>query len=180
MPESSNGNGPRARGSSQGFPTLRRSPRVHALLVTGLVAAVLTLGVLGCSNRTDEKPTATAVAPQYREQEVADARKAVCEAFKTSFLAIKVSAGKQSDDPNQQFMIATNARLAFQAASAHLYQVISENPATPPDLARNVRDLASAFEDLVLARLAEKPQPEVDPIEKHMDAVDGAIRKVCT
>ncbi len=86
----------------------------------------------------------------------------------------------QNDDPIQKVLISIDGRLAFEVAASHLFHVLSDNPATPPQMARNVRELALTFEEFVIGRLADKPEAEVDPLVKKMNAADGEIRKVCT
>jgi hypothetical protein len=148
-----------------------------------LVMVIATLGLMlaavGCSRPASETPTATTTTPQFSEQEVTAAQKAVCDAFLESSHAINVTTSARNDDPVQKVLISLNGRLAFQAGASHLFRVVTDNPSTPPELARNTRELATAFEEFVIARLSDKPEPEVEPLTHKMDAVDSEIRNVC-
>jgi hypothetical protein len=185
MSESSSGSSPAdpPPGPTQGFPPPQRSARVPVIVAIAL-AAVALIGDVGCSRPASEKPATTATTaatPQYSEQEVAQAQKAVCDAYNAGFLAIKTAGSKHSDDPNQQIVIALNIRLAFQVAAFHLIRTLDTNQATPHELAQNARDLSSAYEDAVLAWIAEKPASEVDAMnDAQMAPPERAIRKVCT
>ena len=63
------------------------------------------------------------------------------------------------DDPNTQLLVAVNARQIAVAGSAYLLTTLSDEPATPPELAAAARKLAGLYQVLTLDGLASDPNP---------------------
>lgn len=98
------------------------------------------------------------MAPQYSEQQVADAKKAVCEAYNKALVAVAGAGKQKSPDHGLQLIDVVNARLAFDVATDYFRSQLSENPATSPDLEAALRNLSSPYDELVLAQIATPRQ----------------------
>jgi hypothetical protein len=92
------------------------------------------------------EPSAKPAAPSYSEQQVADAKLKVCAAYEKVLNATTVNASRTlGDDPNSQLLTAVNQRQVFVIGSAYYWKTLAEEPATPPDLAAAVDNLAHLY-----------------------------------
>jgi hypothetical protein len=95
--------------------------------------------------------SATPAAPTYSEQQVADAKSKVCAAYEKVLNATTVNASRTlGDDPNSQLLTAVNQRQVFVIGSAYYWKTLAEEPATPPDLAAAVDNLAHLYQTINL------------------------------
>ena len=71
-------------------------------MIIAIVVALLALAVAAASwfRPTHE---ATPATPQYSEQQVADAKKNLCDAYDTMYRAIQTAGPPTSEDPNQKY-----------------------------------------------------------------------------
>jgi hypothetical protein len=147
-----------------------------------IVIAVIAVAVaIGAWFRPMPKPEMPE-AKTYSEQEVADAKKAVCEAFQTVQSTLEASANQTPPDPNdvmQKFTLSVNGRLASFAGGEYLYRQIAENPAAPPPLSAAVEELASAYQRATLAQIAQADRSKLDPIYQSADAAASRITEAC-
>lgn len=150
-------------------------------VIVSLVIAVVAIAVaLGAWFRpTDETPPDTKATPQFTDQQVSDAKNATCSAYDKAFKAVTTAGGQISDDPSSKFIISVNVRLATQVASSYLTKTITQNPATPVDLATNIRDISSIWEDIVLAQLAGSQNDELAPVYDKLEAANSKIKLAC-
>jgi hypothetical protein len=112
-------------------------------------------------------------APRYTEKQVSDAKATTCAAYEKVRRALVANASRTSgDDPTAQLAVAVNARQAYVASSAHLLTVLTNQPATPPDLATAARKLADLFQVLTLDGLA------ADRNEQGHDAADQTLSTI--
>ena len=148
--------------------------------IIAIVIAVIAVAVaIGAWFRPTPKPEAPA-AKTYSDQEVADAKKAVCDAYGKADRAIKTTGGKSGgDNPTAVVAVAVNVRLALSGSSSFLLQTLESNPATPRDLQDQVRAAANAFQNVAIGQLGEAPQAEFDPFYKQADSADAAIKQAC-
>lgn len=141
--------------------------------------AVVALAVAaGAWFRPLPKPEAPA-AKTYSEQEVAEAKKAVCEAFTKGQNALAVTGSKVAVDSTEALAVAVNTRLALETTSAFLARTLEENRPTPVDLATPVRELSGSYQAIALAQLDESPQSEVNLIASISDAAVARINQTC-
>ena len=97
----------------------------------------------------------TPAAKVYSEQEVADAKKSVCDAFDQVKKSVTAAGGKTGDNPTDTFVVAVNIRVALTASSNYLFQTLDANSAVPKDLADPVRNLAITYRKIVMEQLAD-------------------------
>jgi hypothetical protein len=95
--------------------------------------------------------SATPAAPSYNEQQVADAKAKVCAAYEKVLKTSNVNSARTAgDDPNSQLLIAINWRQVFIASSIYLSTTLAEQPAAPPDLSTEVKNLIDLYQVVTL------------------------------
>ncbi|KDF00273.1 hypothetical protein Y900_015325 [Mycolicibacterium aromaticivorans JS19b1 = JCM 16368] len=148
--------------------------------IIAIVIAVIAVAVaIGAWFRPAPKPE-TPAAKTYSEQEVADAKKAVCETFKEASTGIQAAGGRTGgDDPTAVLAVAVNVRLALSAASSYLIQGLDANPATPQELAKPIRDLAKTYQEIAILQLGDAPHEKIDPLYTSGDEATAKIKQVC-
>lgn len=162
---------PHSRAAS---PGASRLPNVIAIAIAVVALAV----AAGAWFRPLPKPEAPATQT-YSEQEVAEAKRAVCEAFTKVQNVLTTTGGKTSDDSTEAFAVAVNTRLALETTSTFLARTLEENRPTPANLATPVRELSSSYQAIALAQLDESPRSEVSLIAATSDAAVARISQTC-
>ncbi len=162
-------------------PWMPPSPVQKASRATAIIAVVVSLLALALAAAAFFKPQhdATPAAPQYSDQQVADAKKNVCDAYNAMDAATRNAGGLRSDDPNQKFMISINTRLAFNTAADHLLAVAEQSPAGPSDLLAATKALALAYQKIVLAQTAEAPTDTLERLYTESDNSVDSIKQAC-
>lgn len=169
---------PPAQWPPQGPPPAQKPSR--ALMIAALAIALVALGVaIGAWFRPATTASAPPAEPQYSEQEVADAKKALCDAYGKTYKAVFAAGEQQSDDPVAKSAIIVNTRLGFATSATFLFRAIEENPAAPTALSEPIRDLSRFYQEMVIAQIALAPNEELEPIYSRMDAADGKIKQEC-
>jgi hypothetical protein len=122
--------------------------------------------------------SATPAAPTYSEQQVSDAKAKVCAAYEKVRRASDMNANrKASDDPTSQLAVAVNDRQIYDAGSAYLMTTLNDEPATPPDLAAEVRNLADLFQVITLNFLASDASPnERSAADRATSTIEGLCK----
>jgi hypothetical protein len=144
-----------------------------------LVALLVTLGV-AIVGWFRPVPAKSPPAPTYSNQQVADAKAKVCAAFDKVHQAVRSNfARDQGTDPNQQLLVAVTGQEALLAGSVYLQTTLSEEPATPADLATAVGKLVDVFQSLTVDYLNGHGSPEVDPSLRAGDEATLAIQGLC-
>ena len=146
-----------------------------------IIAVVVSLLALGLAAAAFFKPKHddAPAAPQYSDQQVADAKKNVCDAYTLMDKAIHYAGSLTSEDPNQKFMISLNIRLAFNSAADHLLAAAGQNPEGPEALLSSINDLANTYQKIVLAQTAVAPEDEMKPLYSAADASVASIKQAC-
>lgn len=157
-------------------PKQSRTPVIISLVIAVIAIAV----AIGAWFRpAPEAPPPVDAAPQYSDQEISDAEKAVCAAYNKMVQSVSGAGGQSSDDPTTQQIYAVNIRVATHVASDYLLRQLAENPASPTRLTANVRELAILYNDVVLAQLANAPRSALDPLYSKVDAADAKVVEAC-
>jgi hypothetical protein len=98
-----------------------------------------------------EAKSDTPSPPAYTEQQIADAKSKVCNAYDKALKTSSVNAARTAgDDPNSQLLIAVNMRQVFVVSSIYLSRTLAEEPATPNDLASEVKKLVDLYQVVTL------------------------------
>lgn len=103
----------------------------------------------------------------------------MCDAYKKTTDALGEASGTTSEDPTVKYMIAINIRLAIQANANYLREALSENPAISPELAETFRDMASSYDEILMAQLAGAPRESFDSINAELDKTDAEATEAC-
>ena len=125
-------------------------------------------------------PAAPAPAPtatSFTDTQVAGAKAKTCGAYdKVGQVASMNSTRTGGADPTAQLAVAVNERQIFVAGSAYLLTTLSEQPATPTELAASIRKLTDLYQVIVLNGLASDPS---EPEKKAVDSVASTIDNLC-
>jgi hypothetical protein len=161
-----------------GPPPARQPSRAPILIVGAL--AVLALGVaIGGWFRPTTTVSAPPAAPEYSAQEVADAQKALCDAYDKTFGALQVAGAEKSEDPGEGYAMAVNVRLAGHIAASYLTDVLRSNPAAPDGIAKPVSQLAAAYTDTVIGQIAGENEVQLKSTLDAMNSAATEIRQAC-
>ncbi len=121
-------------------------------------------------------------APTYSDQQVKDAKKHICETFRiVDHEVVRNSRMKNPENggPIGALSVATAARLAFYSGGAFLRDRVTQEPATPPALAKSVNDMGSALEELAIGYLAGGPEFAQDSLRQSLDDKIKATIELC-
>lgn len=143
------------------------------------VALLITLGVaiIGWFRPV---PAKTAPAPAYSNQQVADAKSKVCAAFEKVDNAVRAtSARDKGSDYATQLATAVNVRQSLVAGSQYLLTMLNDEPATPADLASNIRSLANAYQLLAIELLSDATDSEKNPTVRSGDEATSTLQNLC-
>jgi hypothetical protein len=119
--------------------------------------------------------SATAPAPSYSEQQVADAKSKVCAAIEKVKKANTMNSNRNGgDDPNGQLLIAVNGRQVYIASSQYVLTTLADEPATPAELVAAARRLANLYQVIAMDGLASDPsQAARDAASATGTSIDG-------
>lgn len=154
----------------------RGASRAPVIIAIAIALISLAIAIAGWFRPTH---TETPAAPQYSEQQIADSKANVCDAYNTMYPAIRQAGTATSDDPNQKFLIALNTRLAFNTAADYMQMAIDKNPAISSELEAGIEKSISSFRKMVLVQIANDPNHELDNIYKNVDESQTSIESTC-
>lgn len=157
--------------------TQRNVSRLLGAVAVALAALALVVAVAAWF-RAAPKPVA---APVYSQQQVDDAKKAVCEAFERGVKTLEIAGNRTGDSPVEADVVAVNTRLALASVSSYLTNELATNlAAAPPELVDDVRQLSMLYQDIEMAQLADATKEDVAPAAKSADTTASKIRKLCS
>jgi len=155
----------------QGPPSSSRGPSRLPTIIAIVIALIAVAVAIAAWFRPAPKAE-TPAAKTYSEQEIADAKKAVCDAYERVDRALTATTSKGGgDQTTEDVLIGINVRLALTESAQYLLTRLAENPATPDVLAEAIRDASNAYQDIAIARLGEAPQSEIDNIIRDGDVL---------
>jgi hypothetical protein len=144
---------------------------------------VIALGAIGLAIACWFRPSPSAPAPSrptYTEQQVADAKAKMCAAFGEIDHALGVASARSAgSDPTTGLAVATSTRQVFEVGSRYLVTKLTAEPATPPDLADEVRKLADSYQEAVVGYLADASGSDLRPSLNAADDATLTIRRLC-
>jgi hypothetical protein len=147
-----------------------------AALAIGLIA----IGVAIVSWVRPTPADRPAIGPTYTSQESADAKSKVCTAFGKVHNAIQLTGARdRGPDYATQLASAVNARQALVAGSQYLSTTLNDAPATPPNIAKEIRNLTNVYQLLTVQLLAEAPDPEINASVSSGDAATSILENLC-
>jgi hypothetical protein len=155
-----------------------RWPAYTALLVALLALAV---GIVGWFRPVSHNNQPSS-KPNYTAQEAASAKTSMCAAFAKVDKALDVASGQHvGQDPTSVLAMATSVRQVLEVGSRYLLTKLAEQPATPTDLAKTIRDFADSSQELVIGYLDGLTVSDADlqPSLRTGDDTTLAIRRLC-
>ena len=153
-------------------PAQGRSPS-RVLPILGAVLGTLGL-IVGVAAWFRAAPPNVGEGPVYSEQQVADAKTAVCDAYAKGLQALQV-AGAKKPDPTDWLPVAVNTRLAETAIGNFLINILDANPAVPPELRELTRQLALAYQSMALTQLADG---QINDYKSDKDSIENLAPKI--
>lgn len=161
---------------TQGPPPGRGPSRLPTLIaiVIALVAVAVAVGAW-----FRPAPKAETAAPRvYSEQETADAKKAVCDAFEKAFKALNVNS-RNPDNPEQALAVIANSRIAIHGAGTYLSAVLDGQQAAPQELADSVRKLSIEYQAMILDQIGDADRTTLDADYSNADSLTANITQAC-
>ena len=154
-------------------PAPARGAGIARLLpVLGVVLGLLGLG-MGVAAWFRAAPADVAGQTVYTEQQVSEAKEAVCGAYATGVQSFQIAGSKNVDNHSEALAIAVNTRLAEVAVGNYLINMVNAHPAAPYELRELIKELAQSYQEIALKQLAESS----DYKQLGLDA-DEAISKI--
>lgn len=154
---------------------IRRPSRWPAF--SALVISIVALAFAVAAWLRPAPEPAVEAAPTYSDQQVAEAKAAVCGAYAKLRYALDSNLTRDGgDDPNLQLLVAVNDRQIYIAGSAYLLTMISNSPAVSPELGEATVKLAELYQIISLNFLASDSSV---PERADADAAASAIQDQC-
>jgi hypothetical protein len=148
--------------------------------VAALVLAVIATSVAVAGWFFPHKSASS--APTYTDQQTKDAKKHICETFMVVDRAVVRNSrlkNPENGGPIGALSVATAARQAFYNGGAYLRDRVSQEPATPADLAKSVNGMASNLEELAIGYLAGAADFTQDELRQSLDDKIKATVEIC-
>ena len=157
-------------------PVQGRSPaRWLPILGAGLGLLGLIAGV-GAWMRP--APSGGAV-PVYSDQQVADAKKAVCEAYAKGMRSIRIVAKRQPANDADRLGVAVNSRVGLVAVSTYFNDKLEANLGAPSEIREQLAKLAHQYQEVALAQLADGTPSDYKSNLEAIDATVAELDKLC-
>lgn len=151
--------------ASRGASKLSRWLTVAALVLAVIATSVAVLGWFYPHKSASSAPT-------YSDQQTKDAKKHICETFMIVDRAVVRNSRLKNPDnggPIGALSVATAARVAFYGGGAFLRDRVTQEPATPPDLAKAVNAMGNNLEELAIGYLAGAADFAQDELRQALD-----------
>lgn len=164
------------------WPPRQPSAGRSASQLPAIIAIVIALVAVAVAIAAWFKPTPKAEVPAaktYTEQETADAKKAVCDAYGTAYHALEINKRKSIVNQADSFAVIVNTRLTVHVVADFLLNALDNNAATQPSLSARIRDLASSYQEIVLQQISDADQSQLDASYQRADAMQSAVAQDC-
>jgi len=171
------GPGPAGPAPWQGSPSSGGPSRVPTV-VTIVIAVIAVAVAIGAWFRP--MPESETPAPKtYSDQDVADAKKAVCAAFDQIYHTLDVNNRKVPNQTGDPFAVAVNTRLAVYMGAQSLLSAVADNPAAPTDLSSSVRKLGNTYQDTVFEQIGDSDKSRLDTLFQTAGDLQTTIQQAC-
>lgn len=163
-------------------PSSSKRPSQWTTVAFGIALLIIGAVAVGAWFRPlpKNKPASPPPAPTYTSQQIADAKTAVCSAFDKVHHAVAANNSRSGgNDPTAVIAVATSGRQALEVGGRYLLTKLAEEPATPPNLANEIRKMASIYQELTVDYLAEASSSETEPLLRAGDETTTAIEGLC-
>jgi hypothetical protein len=147
-----------------------------ALLIAVIAAVGAALGWFFPSKSASSAPT-------YSDQQQKDAKKQICETFRTIERAVGHGTHPPKVPPNggpvSGIALLTFQQFAYFGSGAVLRDQLTTNPATPSELAKPAGDVASGLEQLGIAGIAGTKDFAQEDVRRGLAENFKAVVEVC-
>jgi hypothetical protein len=128
----------------------------------------------------DSKAPSAPPVPTYTDLQVGEAKADVCVAFDKAHHALIAAGGRNfGEDQVAKQVVAEGGWQALTTNSEYLLTTLTEQPATPPDLAQAVRKLAILYQILAVNYIADVSHSEQDSVLRNSDNATLVIERLC-
>jgi len=149
---------------------------MFAFLVAGILVT-LGVAIVGWFRPIPAKPPPVAA---YSNEQIADAKAKVCAAHEKVHNAIKASSARdRGTDMTSQLVFAINGQQALLAGSEYLRTKLSEQPATPYELATTIRKLTDLFQELTIDYQNSVSEADMESALRAGDDATLTIERLC-
>jgi hypothetical protein len=124
-------------------------------------------------------PSNEAASAVYSEQQVSEAKTAVCEEFEIGQEVLVAVGNKKSSNPSEAFTFSVNSRLAVDVVMDDLRALLLDNPATPDPSTNAVKQLIGNYRELLFKTLSDKSGPDLDSTFQSIDSSVLRVRESC-
>jgi hypothetical protein len=175
-------------GAQSGPPSWPASPprgasRLLTFVSLGISVIATVLAIVGWFRPTPTvAPAAGPGGPTYTEQQTADARHDVCDAYASAKKVISGNTHRANPVPGDQIGdLATGiyAPVSLYDSGDYLLRILSDNPATPGDLVKPLEAFGKKLFKLAMADLAGDPDSTLDSIRHQLDSDVTTIDSFC-
>lgn len=160
--------------SSAPWPSPAPSPGPSRLLpILGVALGLLGLAV-GTAAWFRAAPSHSA-APAYSDQQVAEAKKAVCEAYAKGMRSIRTVASRKAENDGEKLAVVTNSEVGEALVSTFFLNTVESNPASPGELQSSLRKLATEYQNVALTQLADGGPADY---QYNIEEIDAEVAKI--
>ena len=120
--------------------------------------------------------------PSYTAQQTAAAKAKVCTAFEQIDRALTVAQSfSGSSEQTAVLAVATSTRQVLDIGNRYLLATLTQEPATPSDLAIAVRKQTNAFQQLLIGYLdgLHYGDPDLQPATNSSVEAEDTVKRVC-
>ncbi len=103
----------------------------------------------------------------------------MCDAYTIAARAVEGAGGQSSEEPSLKYGMVVNTRLAFHVMTDYFRSKLAENPAAPPDMTEDFRELIAAYDDMILTQLANASSQELQSVYARTESADAAVVAAC-
>jgi hypothetical protein len=112
-------------------------------------------------------------------QQGGDAKANTCSAYVNTRKAVIINTHLESPNPDAQFAVAANARLALIGGGGYLRDRLAANTAAPADLATAANSFATTIEQLGINYLTNASNDVQNPLRQTLDNEINQLDTLC-
>jgi len=154
-------------------PAQGRSPS-RVLPILGAVLGTLGL-IVGVAAWFRAAPPNVVEGPVYSEQQVADAKTAVCDAYAKGMRTVRSVASRKAENEADKLLVIAVSATGELAAATYFFNILNSTPAAPSNIQQSLNRLAQQYQEVALIQLANGAPSEY---ESNGKAIDAAIAEL--
>jgi hypothetical protein len=146
------------------------------MLGAGVALVGLSTGMAACARPAT---SGDAAKPVYSDQQVAEAKKAVCEAYAKGMRTVRSVAGRKAESEADKLPVITVSAAGELAAAQYFLNTLSLYPAAPSEIQQSLRRLAQQYQEVALVQLANGAPSEYQANGEAIDTAVAELDKSC-